>query len=289
MNHNPKDLILSASQHSYIIGNLASYDRRQYPAWFLHPDDPTKAIQIPSSPASPDPNTLFSPSDARKRSADAAFSPKQSSSGSEPKASDNTTTDRRNHEKHEITPEGQAFGHCLVIPKNRIFNIVDPLAVKDHCAVIHELRHHFIKFWNGKGGPQILLRRTRRGFDEQNDKLRTRLNSIPVPSSSSPSMTRQKTKDFAAKREAQLDNLLRDLEAGYKTMEAQFLELRAPEDFVFGFHPFPENSVGHLHLHVYPRKRGLREWSSQEHNWKTVEFDMVLEAEGETLKGDMGR
>lgn len=83
---------------------------------------------------------------------------------------------------------------------------------------------------------------------------------------------------------------MRDLEAGYEDMKPQFLALRAPQDFVFGFHPFPLNSVGHLHLHVYPRKDGLRVWSSKAHEWKTVEIEEVLEAEGEMLKEeDMGR
>ena len=290
LTHNPKKLILSESKLSYIIGNLASYDRRQYPAWFLHPDDPSKAIQIPSSPASPDPDGLFSPSDERKRSANGPFSPEQPTGASESKGSgsDNTTTEGKSHGK-DITPEGQAFGHCLVIPKRRIFNIVDPIAVENHCKPIRELREHFIKFWNTKGGPEVILQRTRDGFDEQNKKLHAKIKSTPIPSSSSSSMTRQRTKEFAAKREAQLDSLMGDLEAAYHDMATQFLKLRAPQDFVFGFHPFPQNSVGHLHLHVYPRKDELREWSSKAHESKTVEIEEVLEAEGETLNGDTGR
>lgn len=33
--HNPPELILSESDHSYIIGNIVSYDERQYPSWLL--------------------------------------------------------------------------------------------------------------------------------------------------------------------------------------------------------------------------------------------------------------
>lgn len=263
--HNGDDLILDASEKSFIIGNIASYDRRQYEEWFLHPDDPTK---------SPDPNIS---SDERKRSADALSSSKQATNASESKGSKNTTANQK------ITPEGQAFGHCLVIPKTRIFNIVDPQAIEKDFEVIVELYKHFIEFWNGERGPKVLLQRAWRGVEEQNKKLEARLESTPI------STTRQKTDELKAKNKARLESLKRDLKEGYDDMAAQFLKLRAPEDFVFGFHPFPENSVGHLHLHVYPRKAGLRKWSSWKHESKTVEFETVLEAEGETLKAVMDR
>lgn len=85
--HNPSRLILSESKLSYIVGNVASYDGRQY---------------------------------------------------------------------SEEDKQGQGFAHCLVIPKARVYNIVDPAACKNGCALIKEMRKHFEDFWNGKNRHRLL-------------------------------------------------------------------------------------------------------------------------------------
>ena len=154
------------------------------------------------------------------------------------------------------TPEGQGFGHCLVIPKKRIFNVVDPDATASNCFMIKEMRAHFERFW-GSGGPSIILNHVRSKFKTQNNKLAS---------------------------DDRCDNALKDLlptlEIDLENSAKRFVEL-AQNDFVFGFHAYPDNSVGHLHMHVYPRERCLREFSTRRHDWKTIPLQAVLEVECE--------
>ena len=62
---------------------------------------------------------------------------------------------------------------------------------------------------------------------------------------------------------------------------AQSFERLKVGDFQFGFHAFPDNSVGHLHMHVFPRQSELRKWSTRTHDWKTIPIEAVLEVEEE--------
>lgn len=118
------------------------------------------------------------------------------------------------------------------------------------------MKSHFIEFWQS-GGKSTALRRTRDSFDEQNQKLQS--NS--------------------------LDNfrkLLPDLQKDFETFSRQFVELEpSDEDFEFGFHAWPDNSVGHLHMHVFPKKAELRHWSTKIHDKKTIPLEAVLEVERE--------
>lgn len=195
--HNPSSLILSESQDSYIIGNLASYDRRQYPE--------------------------FKPG--------------------------------------EHTPEGQGFGHCLVIARKRIFNIVDPDATANHSALLKEMKDHFITFWKTEDGSPKLLRRVRSTFEEQNSKL---ISS-----------------DENAKYS---ESLLFTLRKDFRALSQSFLKCK-PDDFEFAFHAYPANSVGHLHMHVFPKDGGLRKYSTKSHDWKTIPIEAVLEVEEEDQRG----
>ena len=52
-------------------------------------------------------------------------------------------------------------------------------------------------------------------------------------------------------------------------------------DFVFAFHAFPDCSVGHLHMHVFPRGGWLRRFSGKRHDWKTIPLEAILEVERE--------
>ncbi|KAL9128314.1 MAG: hypothetical protein Q9217_002992 [Psora testacea] len=195
--HNDKSLILSESAESYVIGNLASYDKRQYPQWF-----------------------------------------------------------NPNHRPGINTPEGQGFGHCLVIPKRRIFNIVDPDAVANNASVIKEVRDHFRTFWD-QGGSHKILQQTKASFDDQNAKL--------------------------AAKDSTLDSyhkLLPMLKADYEKLSHAYSKLKA-DDFEYAFHPFPDTSVGHLHMHVFPKTSELRRFSTRQHDWKTIPIEAILEAEEE--------
>ncbi|KAL8865192.1 MAG: hypothetical protein Q9174_007022 [Haloplaca sp. 1 TL-2023] len=188
--HNKPDLVLSESTHSYIIGNVASYDRRQYPS-------------------------------ASK----------------------------------EKRPEGQGFCHTLVIPKSRIYNVVDPEATAQHCYLLKEMRAHFIDFWTNGDGKQKILARSERALDDQDQKLR-----------SSPDGP-------------EYEKVRGDVYDHFETTKVQFEKLKAEEDFVFGFHVFPDNSIGHLHMHIFPHAEAFREFSARVYDYKTVPLQAILEAE----------
>ena len=161
------------------------------------------------------------------------------------------------------TPEGQGFGHCLVIPKQRIFNIVDPEAVANRCIVIKEMYDHFDRFWNSTDGREILLLQTRFSFEAQFKIIAGRLKGSP----------------WSIKF---YDKLRETLENDFNGMAERFTKLKV-DDFVIGFHPYPYNSVGHLHMHVFPRLEELRAHSAYQHDWKTIAIEAVIEAEEEGL------
>ena len=163
------------------------------------------------------------------------------------------------YKEGERTPEGQGFGHCLVICRRRIFNIVDPDATADHCALLKEMKEHFITFWKTESGSPKLLKRVRSTFDEQNNVL-----------------VSKDVNGQSCEREDFLSMLKRDCDA----LSKSFLQCK-PDDFEYAFHAYPANSVGHLHMHVFPKKNDLRAFSTKDHDWKTIPIEAVLEVEEE--------
>ncbi|KAL9595365.1 MAG: hypothetical protein Q9219_006491 [cf. Caloplaca sp. 3 TL-2023] len=190
--HNPADYILSESPYSYIIGNVASYDGRQYPE---------------------------SPEGKR--------------------------------------PEGQGFCHSLVIPKERVYNVVDPKATANDCFLLREMKTHFVNFWLS-GDKSKILERAKHAMEQQDRKLR--------PNNSSCSPIYERVRD--------------DVFGQFEATKEPFKDLK-PDDFLYGFHVFPENSIGHLHMHVFPHRDELREWSTKIYDYKTVPLQAVLEVEKE--------
>lgn len=63
-------------------------------------------------------------------------------------------------------------------------------------------------------------------------------------------------------------------------MKSVYRLLKA-EDFVLGFHVFPENSIGHLHMHVFPHDNYFREHSTKDYDYKTVPLQAILDVEEE--------
>ena len=158
-----------------------------------------------------------------------------------------------NH-KPGSTPEGQAFAHTLVIPKRRIFNIVDPDATA-HCgAIINEMKEHFVKFWDNDG-PRKILKGTQDVIGERNNILACK-----------------------SKSGATFNSLVSDVWATYQEMSELFFGLKS-EDFIYAFHPFPHCSVGHLHMHVFPEDHRFRTVSTTRHDWKTIPLEVILDAE----------
>ncbi|KAL8726833.1 MAG: hypothetical protein Q9166_006449 [cf. Caloplaca sp. 2 TL-2023] len=196
--HNPPSLILSETSHSYIIGNTASYDGRQYP---------------------------LAPTGKR--------------------------------------PEGQGYCHTLVIPKTRIYNVVDPDATTSTCFILKEMCTHFLRFWATEEGKLAILTRARKAIEDRDNAL---INGN-------------------SERPSEYDNLTRN--AVFKDFERkqhEFMRLRGEDDFLFGFHVFPENSIGHLHMHVFPHDNSFREWSTKDYDYKTVPLQAILEVEEEDVR-----
>ena len=154
------------------------------------------------------------------------------------------------------TPEGQSFGHILIIPYQRIFNVVDPDAVKDDAAVLKEMTAHFTAFWNS-GGNLVALQAARFSFDKQNSVLAAKEGLIN-----------------------QYFTLLPRLEADFGKLAEEYFTLKV-DDFAFTVHAYPDISVGHLHMHVFPVKDSLRRFSARQHDWKNISIQSVLEVEAE--------
>ena len=117
------------------------------------------------------------------------------------------------------------------------------------------MKHHFITFWTSAEGPPKLLDRVRSAFDEQNLKLKSSGGMI-------------------------LRENVEVLKADFEVLSRSFMKCK-PDDFEFAFHPYPAISVGHLHMHVFPKKGDLRKFSTKTHDWKTIPIEAVLEVEEE--------
>ena len=153
------------------------------------------------------------------------------------------------------TPEGQAFAHILVIPIKRVFNIVDPDAIANHGELLTEMRNHFTVFWNHQKGCEKILKRIHDVVMQRNDSIDRK------------SETGKLYNDLVAK-----------VKSTYEKMSEMYATLKV-EDFVFAFHPFPECSIGHLHMHVFPRDDKFRTVSTTRHDKKTIPLHVILKVE----------
>lgn len=123
------------------------------------------------------------------------------------------------------------------------------------------MKDHFINFWKTEDGSHKLLGRVRSTFEEQNTKLASN--------------------DGNAKSSQNLQSTLRK---DFDVLRRSFLKCK-PDDFEFAFHAYPANSVGHLHMHVFPKDGNLRKFSTKSHDWKTIPIEAVLEVEEEDQRG----
>ena len=158
----------------------------------------------------------------------------------------------------ENTPEGQSFAHVLVIPRTRVFSVVDPDATENHGELLIEMKKHFAEFWQGDDGPQKILEGVEATVKDQNNKI---LQGSEKPED--------------------CKGLIVDVENTFKMMAKEYKKLQL-DDFVYAFHPFPGISVGHLHMHVFPRADKFRTVSTKRHDTKTIPLDVILEAEKES-------
>ena len=142
-----------------------------------------------------------------------------------------------------------------MISRNRIFNVVDPEATAHGLALLREMKEHFIKFWNTASGKEKVLHRTKKAFDDQNVKLEK-------------------------KNEQLYQEMLPQILEYFNKSSGIFRNLE-PEDFIFAFHPWPDCSIGHLHMHVFPRLEELRKFSTRKHDWKTISINSIFAVEAE--------
>ena len=153
------------------------------------------------------------------------------------------------------TPEGQAFAHMLVIPKRRVLNVVDPEATANSGAMLKEMKDHFRQFWKHDHGAQ----RSLKGLEE----ILVNRNIEIAEKGATAELSKELTLDVMTTFDK--------MSAAYRKLDA--------EDFVYAFHPFPDCSVGHLHMHVFPKDDGFRAFSTLRHDWKTIPLDIILEVE----------
>ncbi|KAF9492956.1 hypothetical protein BDN71DRAFT_1509055 [Pleurotus eryngii] len=204
--HNAPDRVLSSTNGSYIICNVACYDKRLY------------------------------------------------SSDIDPSSTDRSAA------------AGMSYMHLLVIPSSKLYNAV---ALSDSDAIT-EMRAHFLDFWDRDGSISKII-----------NAIHTAMERRYADVARAYQMNNSST---ASERIARLDVVM----SGCRRSAANFANmLRASKnnaDLVFGFHPHPHHSVGHLHMHVLLHDLEFRKYSTLEHDWKTIPFgavEHVLDEEAE--------
>lgn len=128
---------------------------------------------------------------------------------------------------------GMSFIHVLGLSTQQVFNGVS--LTRDNCGVIDDIISLFESSW-GRGNP--------------NNPFRLKVIEYQRG-------TIQNHEAIAAKGHyAHLYHAARSLE---------------PEHFNYGLHLWPEQSVGHLHIHIVARPCEMRQYSTFAHDAKTVD------------------
>ncbi|KAI0124872.1 hypothetical protein BJ170DRAFT_685748 [Xylariales sp. AK1849] len=145
-------------------------------------------------------------------------------------------------------PERAAMSmvHLLAVTKASIFNGVS----LDHSNVhiIDEMIQLFKDSWSNPETRRAIL-------EYQRDKIHDRLYAqLQEPSHG---------EQTEAVRETYKTSLLR-----YAELESEVHELKS-KDFSFGLHLYPDQSIGHLHLHIIAAPWKYRKHSTCEHDKKT--------------------
>ncbi|KAI0107660.1 hypothetical protein F4776DRAFT_421471 [Hypoxylon sp. NC0597] len=125
--------------------------------------------------------------------------------------------------------------HILAIPRARLFNGVS--LGRDTVGIIEEMISLFKSSWDNPEFRRKVVR-------HQRDAIERRNNNKPDPE---------------AYKEA-VEHFLK--------LEAMIYDLTV-DDFTFGLHLWPDNSVPHLHLHILATPGELRQYSTFEHDAKT--------------------
>ncbi|KAF9467191.1 hypothetical protein BDZ94DRAFT_1249815 [Collybia nuda] len=158
----------------------------------------------------------------------------------------------------EVDPEGKdkqksagmSYFHFLVIPRQKVYNIVSV----DDTNVIQEMISHFESAWNdGQGAPKFI-----EAIDEALDR---RAKAVLEGYKAEPSTVDKRTEEF--------EKIMITVREDAATFAQKLVNVKH-SDFVHGFHAAPDASIGHLHMHVILAPSEFRIHSTGEHDWKTI-------------------
>jgi hypothetical protein len=138
-----------------------------------------------------------------------------------------------------------------------VYNIVS----LENTELIQEMISHFHSFWSTPHAVQLSIERIQHSVDSRTNHVLKALDEAHPPSP-------ELIKEFNA--------LMIPVQKSTDELAAKLHTLKI-EDFVFGFHPAPDASIGHLHMHVLPAPVEFRQFSTDVHDWKTVPTKAVME------------
>ncbi|PPQ94834.1 hypothetical protein CVT25_007471 [Psilocybe cyanescens] len=168
--------------------------------------------------------------------------------------------------KDKTPSAGMSYVHLLVIPKSRIYNIV----AMDDTAIIDEMLAHFERFWKS---PESI--------DKTTVWLQTAVeNRATAARKSLESRFPDHLDDF--------DKTTNDVRQSAEQFHQSLCRAHSqPVDKLFGFyfHPAPDASIAHLHMHVVLKAKEFREFSTYAHDWKSIPVHDVTEV----IIGDLRR
>ncbi|KAI1766978.1 hypothetical protein GGR53DRAFT_175020 [Hypoxylon sp. FL1150] len=130
---------------------------------------------------------------------------------------------------------GMSMVHILGIPKAGIYNGVS--LDGSNVSIIDEMIDLFTRNWPKPEFQEAVLQHQEARIEAQNE-------AEPNPEAYQDAMNHQLELEFA------IDDL-------------------GADDFTFGFHLYPDHSVGHLHLHIIATPAEYRNYSTDAHDAKT--------------------
>ncbi|ETS78956.1 hypothetical protein PFICI_08809 [Pestalotiopsis fici W106-1] len=166
-------------------------------------------------------------------------------------------------QQHPKDPKkaGMSFIHLLGIPRAQIFNGVS--LTPDNCNIIDDI----ISLFESRWGVECANHSFRTQVVEHqrnaiNENAQVQIKDVESDRDSNPRRFQeevQKAKDRATESTNRWDCL-----------QSVARELKV-DDFNYGLHLWPDQSVPHLHVHVVARPSFMRQFSTKEHDEKTVD------------------
>ncbi|KAI5919656.1 hypothetical protein F4810DRAFT_686501 [Camillea tinctor] len=152
---------------------------------------------------------------------------------------------------------GMSMVHLMVIPKERLFNGLSLFSAPhgiDDIDIIDSMISMFREAWEDRTVREKVVAHQKKAIDDRH-KDRTDLDEV----------ARGKVLLRCEELKQELERLV---------LKEDALKF---EDFAFGLHLWPENSVGHLHMHVIATPTEFRKYSTKLHEAKTKDAYEVKE------------